>query len=229
MADYSQIELRIAAKLADDQGMLAAFERGDDIHTETAKILTGKREGGVTKQDRTRAKCVNFGLLYGMGKNALPQYALKNYGVVMSSKEASDFYDRYFEARRGLKAWQGNLKSKFYRECGEKMDRFTMMGRCRKGVTLVTDALNHPVQGTGADGLKLALCLLHERRNEFPTAVPIIAAHDEIIYECDESEVHVVGEWVKETMVEAMDEIVNKSGPNVPIEVEMVVKKEWSK
>jgi len=109
------------------------------------------------------------------------------------------------------------------------MDRFTVTGRCRKNVTLVTDALNHPVQGTGADGLKLALCLLHECRDEFPAAIPIIAAHDEIVYECDESEAHAVGEWVRATMVEAMDGVVNQTGPKVPIEVEMVVKKEWSK
>jgi DNA polymerase I len=228
-ADYSQIELRIAAKLAGDEGMLAAFERGDDIHTETAKILTGKSDQDVKKQDRTRAKCINFGLLYGMGKNSLPDYALKNYGVIMSLEEASKFYERYFDVRAGLKAWQTRLKRKFYQEHTGKMDRFTMAGRRRKDVTLLTDALNHPVQGTGADGLKLALCLLNERRADFPTAVPIIAAHDEIVYECDEEEAHEVGEWVAARMVEAMDAVVNASGPRVPIEVETKVKDCWDK
>src|SRR5215217_2754045 len=82
IADYSQIELRIAAKISGDQEMLCAYAEGRDLHTFTAQSLIGREE--ISKEDRKLAKAVNFGLLYGMGVKGLQSYALKSYGVRMS-------------------------------------------------------------------------------------------------------------------------------------------------
>src|SRR5215217_506265 len=103
VADYSQIELRIAAKISGDKRMLAAFANGEDIHTITARSLTGRRE--ITKQERKLAKAVNFGLLYGMSSGGLRNYAQASYGVKMTKKEAERYWQHFFETYPGLKAW----------------------------------------------------------------------------------------------------------------------------
>jgi DNA polymerase I len=227
IADYSQIELRIAAKIAPDKSMLETFRRGEvDIHTETAQILTGKET--PTKLERSKAKVINFGLLYGMSRESLPDYALKEYGLAMTNKEASTFYKKYFQVRKGLKSWHRRIASEFF-ENDRALTMRTLIGRVPRDITNLNEVLNHPVQGTGADGLKLALVMLHEDRDRYPTAVPIIAAHDEIVYECDEGEAEGVKGWVEDTMKAAMDEVVNAEGPEVPIEVEGVVSREWVK
>jgi DNA polymerase-1 len=103
IADYSQVELRIAAKISGDTGMLAAYTKGRDLHTLTAQSLTGRED--VSKENRKLAKAVNFGLLYGMGVNGLCTYALKSYGVRMSLEEAALYRKRFFKTYRGLKKW----------------------------------------------------------------------------------------------------------------------------
>jgi len=95
----------------------------------------------------------------------------------------------------------------------------------------LTERLNSPVQGTGADGLKLALAYLWERRYECPGAVPILAVHDEIVVECDEGDAKKVEAWLKQTMIDGMDEVVSgpkADGPSVPIEVEAKASKTWA-
>jgi len=225
IADYSQIELRIAAKIAPDKSMLDTFRKGEvDIHTETAQILTGKE--APTKLERSKAKVINFGLLYGMRKESLPDYALREYGLTMTQKEATTFYNKYFQVRKGLKSWHKSVAAEFFNK-GRTLTTRTLTGRVRKDVQNFNEVLNHPVQGTGADGLKLALVMLHEDRERYPTAVPILAAHDEIIYEADEGEAEGVKAWVEETMKEAMGEIVNSDGLEVPIEVEAKIAPSW--
>ncbi len=103
IADYSQIELRIAAKISGDKEMLSAYAEGRDLHTLTARSLTGREE--VTKDDRKLAKAVNFGLLYGMGAKGLRSYALRSYAIGMSPEEAALYRRRYFETYPGLKRW----------------------------------------------------------------------------------------------------------------------------
>jgi DNA polymerase I-like protein with 3'-5' exonuclease and polymerase domains len=91
--------------------------------------------------------------------------------------------------------------------------------------------LNSPVQGTGADGLKLALGLLHERRDERPGAVPILAVHDEIVVECNETEAGGVEVWLKKAMLDGMDGVLNApdvEGPRVPVEVEVESGRSWA-
>ena len=103
VADYSQIELRIAAKISGDPDLLSAYTGGGDLHTITAQSLIGKEE--INKDDRKLAKAVNFGLLYGMGAKGLQVYALKSYGIEMSLEEAALYRRRFFETYPGLKRW----------------------------------------------------------------------------------------------------------------------------
>jgi DNA polymerase I len=224
-ADYSQIELRIAAKISGDEKMLEAFAKGRDIHTITARSITAKEQ--VSKKDRKLAKAVNFGLLYGMGPAGLRHYARGSYGVKMTSEEAEHYWRGFFETYPGLKAWH----DREYRELKKgSTETRTLTGRRRTGIAKLTERLNSPVQGTGADGIKLALAYLWERRHECPEAQPILAVHDEIVVECDEKDVEKPEAWLKKTMIDGMNEVVNglkADGTPVPIEVEVESGRTW--
>ena len=224
VADYSQIELRIAAKISREERMLAAFANGEDIHTSTARSLTGREE--ITKQERKLAKAVNFGLLYGMSPGGLRNYARASYGVEMTKEEAERYWQHFFETYPGLRAWH-DREYRQLKKHGSTETR-TLTGRRRTGVTKLTERLNSPVQGTGADGLKLALALLYERRGECPGAVPILAVHDEVVVECPEEQAEEVKAWLVKAMVDGMEEVLN-SGldtdnlERVPVKVEVEV------
>src|SRR5215211_3674189 len=104
----------------------------------------------------------------------------------------------------------------------------TLTGRRRTGVTKLTERLNSPVQGTGADGLKLALAYLWERRDECAGVVPILAVHDEIVVECLQDQAEETEAWLKKTMVDGMDTVLNSDGQiRVPIEMEARVAGFW--
>jgi DNA polymerase I len=229
VADYSQIELRIAAKISREERMLAAFANGEDIHTITARSLTGREE--VTKQERKLAKAVNFGLLYGMSPAGLRSYARASYGVEMTKEEAERYWREFFETYPGLRAWH-DREYRQLKKHGSTETR-TLTGRRRTGVTKLTERLNSPVQGTGADGLKLALALLYERRGECPGAAPILAVHDEIVLECPEEQAEKVAVLVEEIMVAGMGEILNSGlgsdhPERVPVKVDVEVVDSWS-
>jgi DNA polymerase-1 len=228
VADYSQIELRIAAKIAGEERMLAAFVTDEDIHAITARSLTGHEE--VTKQERKLAKAVNFGLLYGMSPGGLRNYARASYGVEMSRAEAERYWREFFEIYPGLRAWH-DREYRQLKKHGSTETR-TLTGRRRTGVTKLTERLNSPVQGTGADGLKLALALLYERRDECPGAVPILAVHDEIVLECREEKAEEVKAWLVKAMVDGMEEVLNSGlgtdhPERVPVKVEVEVVDSW--
>jgi DNA polymerase-1 len=101
-ADYSQIELRIVAKIAGEEKMLDDYRKGEDLHTATARSITGRER--VTKEGRQLAKAVNFGLLYGQGANGLRNYARDKYEVEMSPEEAAEYRERWFETYPAIKA-----------------------------------------------------------------------------------------------------------------------------
>jgi DNA polymerase-1 len=223
-ADYSQIELRIAAKISGDQGMLAAYQKGEDLHLRTAKSLA---HAGLGKVDRKLAKAVNFGLLYGQGAKGLKDYARKEYEIDITLEEAALYKKRFFETYPGLAAWHERERLKLKR--GETETR-TLTGRRRVGVMRFTEWVNAPVQGTGADGLKLALALLWERHAECPGAVPVACVHDEILVECDEDEAKKVEAWLEKAMIDGMDEVLNgpgAEGPRVSVEVEVKRGRTW--
>jgi DNA polymerase I len=165
-ADYPQIELRLAAVIAQDEIMLKAYLAGEDIHIQTEAGILGLAPGEVTPKARQLAKAVNFGLLYGMGASKLQETAWEDYGVRLSEVEAHHHRTRWFELYPGIKHWHERTGEAVNRRHG--IDTRTLWGRRRLGVDRYTEALNTPVQGTGADGLKLALVRLFEHRDEVP-------------------------------------------------------------
>jgi DNA polymerase I len=223
IADYSQIELRIAAKISGDREMLSAYTEGRDLHTLTAQNLTGRED--ISKDDRKLAKAVNFGLLYGMGAKGLRVYALKSYGVEMSPEEAALYRRRFFQSYPGLKRWHDNERRAWIRG---RTETRTLTGRRRMNVQKLTDRLNSPVQGTAADGLKLALALLWERRGQCPGATPFLACHDEVVVECYAEQAADVMAWLEGAMMEGMDACMNSAGEaRVPVEIKARTARCW--
>lgn len=160
-ADYSQIELRIAALLSNDQRMKMIFQTGGDIHSETASFILGKPVSQLTKEERKMAKAVNFGLLYGMGWPKLVIYARDNYGVDMSNEQAKAFRVRYFETYSALPKWHERQR-RCVRAFGQVV---SPSGRIRhlpgiesseQGVRAEAErqGINSPVQGFGSGDLK---------------------------------------------------------------------------
>jgi DNA polymerase-1 len=139
--------------------------------------------------------------------------------------EATLYQRRFFERYTGLKWWHKRERRAWQRGHAETQ---TLTGRRRLSVEKLTDRLNAPVQGTGADGLKLALALLWERRNECPGAVPVLVCHDEVVVECDADKAEEAKEWLVQAMKDGMDAAVNVVEPHILIEVEASVSKAWS-
>ncbi len=214
-ADYAQIELRLAAQIAPDERLVEAFQRGDDLHTVTARRVLGKTD--VTKADRQAAKAVNFGLLYGMGAKGLRQYAAEEYGVHWTEQEAQTVRGRFFAEYRGLQAWHRS-------QIDGEVETRTVAGRRRLGVERYTEKLNTPVQGSGADGLKAALGILWETRHRVPGAAPILVVHDEIVVECDREQADEARDWVVDAMRTGMETVLHR----VPAEVEATICTDWS-
>jgi DNA polymerase-1 len=213
-ADYSQIELRVAAQISGDTAMQEAFRAGEDLHTATARAVLGREP---TKEDRQLAKALNFGLLYGMGAPGLRAYAKDKFGVTLSEQEAEQFRRRFFQTYPGLRAWQLGHRD------GE-VSTYTLLGRPRHEVSRFTEKLNSPVQGTGADILKGALARLWADRGSVPSAVPVLVVHDEIVVEVDAEDAERADAWLVEHMMAAGADVL----PDVPIRVDPQVVADWS-
>jgi DNA polymerase-1 len=218
-ADYSQIELRIAAKIAGDKRMIAAFQSGEDLHALTASLVLGKPLAQVNREDRKIAKSINFGLLYGMGWKGFRDYAKTHYGLDLSVEQAPEYRATCFRAYRGLRSWHACVESM------QAVETRTIAGRRRfldkDGWN--TFRLNSPVQGTGADGLKRALALLWERRADCPTAFPVLVVHDEIVVEADKDQAQSAAAWLKSAMVDGFGDWLDP----VPIEVQTKIATSW--
>jgi DNA polymerase-1 len=216
-ADYSQLQLRIAAKVASEERMLAAYRASEDLHTLTARRLTGKED--VTKDDRQLAKAVNFGLLFGLGAKGLRGYARSNYGLDLTEAQAAQYRKAFFAAYPGLQRWHRRAGNSSAPECR------TLGGRRRllDAKTPFTHRLNTPVQGTEADGAKLAMALLWERRTECPGAFPVLFCHDEIVVECDAGQADAVKAWLRQAMLDGMAPLIDP----VPVEVDVRAGRTW--
>jgi DNA polymerase I len=225
VADYSQTELRIAARISGDNRMLEAYRRGEDLHAATGRSLMGRED--ITTQERDLAKAVNFGLLYGQGAAGLREYARNKYDVRMTLEEARRYRRRFFETYPGLKAWH---ESQWHQHKQGSTTTRTLSGRRRRQVRRFTERVNAPVQGTGADGQKLALALLYERRHECPGAFPIACVHDEIVAECAEGDVDATAAWLERAMVDGLAEVLALGDSEdylVPVEAEVKAGKTW--
>lgn len=218
-ADYSQIELRICAKVAGEKAMANAYANGKDLHIQTAALLLGKQESEVTKADRQIAKSANFGLIYGMGAPAYRDYAKTNYGVSSTIEQAQEYRRKFFNAYPGLRNWH----SKSGATNNQFIDTRTLTGRRRRGVGRFTEKLNTPVQGTGADGLKIALGLLWERREQCPNAFPVLAVHDELVLEADAGQADQAAAWLKAAMLDGMAPLIDP----IPCEVDVKISTTW--
>ena len=202
-ADYSQIELRVAAHLSQDAQMCTAFERGEDIHRRTASLVYHIEPDAVTSEMRRRAKVFNFGILYGMGSHGLAQAAGIGY------EEATTFIREYLEHFSGIKSFMDSMKQSA-REHGFVE---TELGRRRFLPEIVSDnkqvsasaermAINMPVQGLEADIVKLAMIASDDLiAQKFQgKARMILQIHDELIFEVEESVATSFAEAIKKTM-----------------------------
>lgn len=209
-ADFSQIELRIAAELSGDERLIQAFRRGEDIHAQTARLVLGREP---TPEDRQLAKGLNFGLLYGAGPATLAASLRTAYGLDVSVAEAARLREAFFRAYPVLRRWQRRLLH------GEGELR-TVLGRLLKP-TRATDRVNYPVQGSAADGLKVALGLLRAR---LPQGARVVACvHDEVLVECRVEDAATVVEAVREALAEGMRTVLRR----VPVVVEVGVYQDW--
>ena len=222
IADFSQIELRIASEYVGEEKMLQAFRQGKDLHRYTASIFLGKPEEDITKEERQLAKAVNFGLIYGISAKGLVEYA-KTYGIDLSLESAQKIRDSFFEYYTSFKAWHERVKREL-KEYKESRGH-TLLGRPYVAHTF-PDAVNYPIQGTGADLLKLSVLMFDaELRKEGLKAKVVNLVHDEILVECKEEYAEYIKELLKRAMLHAGRVILKQ----VPVEVEVFVNNRWEK
>ena len=205
--DYSQIELRLLAHLSGDEHLVRAFNEGEDFHAETAARVFGVPVSEVTPDLRSRAKAVNFGIVYGQQAYGLSQ------SLHISMAEARDMIDRYYEAYPGVRTFLDNVvaraKQTGYAE--------TMYGRRRHIPELKAKnpqlrgfgertAMNHPMQGTAADIIKIAMARVSRRLEEGGFAAHmILQVHDELDFECPIDEVERLTAMVRDVMERVVD------------------------
>lgn len=205
--DYSQIELRLLAHLSGDEHLVRAFNEGEDFHAETAARVFGVPVSEVTPDLRSRAKAVNFGIVYGQQAYGLSQ------SLHISMAEARDMIDRYYEAYPGVRTFLDNVvaraKQTGYAE--------TMYGRRRHIPELKAKnpqlrgfgertAMNHPMQGTAADIIKIAMARVSRRLEEEGFAAHmILQVHDELDFECPVNEVERLTAMVRDVMEHIVD------------------------
>jgi DNA polymerase I-like protein with 3'-5' exonuclease and polymerase domains len=228
-ADYSQIEVRIAAKMLNETALLELFHLGEDIYTNTAANLLGIQRDTVTKKQRNLAKAIMLGMLYGLSAWGLPYYAFKNYGIeTMSSKDAEAYVEAFYELYPKIAAYHTRVLRDL-KESGS-VDQRTMAGRLRSGIISRNEAINAPIQGTAADGLKAAMALVYKRLKKFNGSAFIIASiHDELLVECEEADAKEILEILQTAMVEEMNAMINETKPHVPVVVEARITKRWEK
>jgi len=228
--DYSQIELRIAAVLSRDPKLLEVFKAGGDIHEAVAAEVFNVSPAKVDKEMRRRAKVINFGILYGMGVNALRG----NLGGETTQKEARDFYDTYFEKYEGLAKWIDNTKADAQRLGYTE----TMFGRRRyfegfnsslPHIRAAAErmAINAPIQGTQADVVKIAMVRVNQylaKRELLGSVRLVLQVHDELIYEVKKSYVEEVAKEIKHIM----EHILTKEQTHgVPLLVDVSTGANW--
>jgi DNA polymerase-1 len=221
--DYSQIELRIVAHMAEDEAMLAAFRAGEDIHATTAAAIYDIELDKVTKDMRRHAKAINFGLIYGMSAFGLTRT------TELTLAEAEDFVKAYFRKFPGVKKYLDGIR----RQAAEIGYVETLLGRRRYFPALQTksnvqmknreerEAINAPIQGTAADIMKIAMI-------QIPSALEsaglkgkmLLQVHDELVLECPEKEMQTTAQVVRETMANAYP-------MSIPLETEARAGANW--
>lgn len=226
--DYSQIELRIAAFLSNDKKLIEIFKKGEDVHTGVAMEVFGVEEKDVTKDMRRQAKVINFGVMYGMGVNAL------QVNLGSNRADAQKFYNEYFNKFSGLATYLETVKS----ETAKRGYTETLFGRRRyfEGINSKIPyirasaermAINAPIQGTEADIIKIAMIKADqfiEKNNLSEKVYLLLQVHDELVYEIAEGEIEKVSKEIKIIMESIVSERDRKG---VPIIAEVSVGDNW--
>ena len=223
IADFSQIELRIAAEYVNEERMIEAFKKGEDMHVITASLVLGKNKEEVTKEERQLAKAMNYGLIYGISAKGLMEYAKFGYGVDITLEEAKELIKRFFKAFPRFYEWHKSLREAL-REKG-RVEGKTLLGRHYVAETF-QDAANYPIQGTGADMLKLAVNIFSHQAKEWGYDARIVnLVHDEIVCEVPEDQAEDVAELLKESMEYAGSLLLKE----VPVEADVNISQNWEK
>ena len=221
-ADYSQLELRIAAHYANEPTMIKIYQEGGDIHTMTASLMTGGRE--PTKAERSKAKAVNFGFLYGMSARKFVDYAYDSYGVTFTKAEAEHYRDAFFLKYSRLLPWH-----KEQEELCEMLGGVpNMFGRFRKLPKIYSNkkfehleaarrAINTPVQGTGSDILLSAAIEVHKRLSPYGLKV-CGTIHDSIVGEFNEEDKDWIVDEIRSIM--ARPKIMRDFGVELKVDLE---------
>jgi DNA polymerase I-like protein with 3'-5' exonuclease and polymerase domains len=225
IADYSQIELRILAEVSEDPEFVRAFREGDDLHRVTAATMFGVKKDEVTREQRSAAKRINFGLMYGRGPKSLSAQ------LGTDEERARGLIDEYFANYPKVRRYLQGTASKAMKTRTLR----TLAGRVRKfgdtsGLDSMTrgamrrEAMNFPIQGAASDIAKLALTYIREELEGFDARL-INSIHDEFVVECTEEVAPEVAQRTRAAMTKAGEEILEK----VPVEVEVAISREWRK
>lgn len=221
-ADYSQIELRILASISGDETMIESFKRDEDIHRRVAADIHGIPLEEVTKHQRSTAKAVIFGIVYGISGFGLGE------NLNIPPKQAKAFIEKYYEMYPKVKEYMDNIKKEAYDTGYVKTlyNRIRYIDELKSPVYMVRAggeriALNTPIQGTGADIMKIAMVNLHrELKNKGLKSKIILQVHDEVILNVLDEELEEVKEIVRRNME-------NAAVLKVPLKVEIEVGKDW--
>jgi uracil-DNA glycosylase family 4 len=237
-ADFSQVELRIAAMLANETEMLRIFHERGDMHLATAINVSRRPAESISAEDRKKAKPVNFGFLYGMGWRKFVAYAFENYGVRFTDEEAEQVRNRFFEAYPALRLWHDRQRRLAHRYGLV----YSPIGRARhlpdvhsedRGVRAEAErqAINSPVQSFASDLMLLSMLLLEDRLPP-KRAFIIGTVHDEILFQVRKDALEQVAPLIQRTMeVDVLKQMRKKFGADVtvPIEAEVSYGQHWDK
>jgi DNA polymerase I-like protein with 3'-5' exonuclease and polymerase domains len=225
IADYSQVELRILAEVSEDPAFVRAFQEGEDLHQVTAATMFGVTKEEVTKEQRSAAKRINFGLMYGRGPKSLSAQ------LGTDEERARSLIDEYFanypKVRRYLQGTASKAtKTRTLRTLSGRVRKFGDVSGLASAelAALRREAMNYPIQGASADIAKLALARVREELEGLDARL-INCIHDEFVVECREDVAPEVAEKTKFAMNRAGEEILEK----VPVEVEVAISREWRK
>jgi DNA polymerase-1 len=229
-ADYSQAELRIAAMLANEKRMLRMFQAGEDIHLNTAAEVTGKSKGSIEKEERKKAKAVNFGFLYGMMPKKFVTYARDNYGVVVTLAEATRVRERFFAAYPALHPWHERQKrlAHRYKRVSSPIGRVRHLPDIDSHVDGIRmdaerQAINSPVQSLASDFTLLAMILLEEQ------GIPVVGLiHDALAFDIPEDKLEWALPIIKHTMENLPLKTLFYFEVTVPIVVDVKIGSHWS-
>ncbi|MFO0675338.1 MAG: DNA polymerase [Polyangiaceae bacterium] len=220
IGDYKAIELRVAAHVTGDATLRRLFEDGRDPHTLMAQRMTGKALADITVDERERAKPVNFGALFGTSASGLASQALVDFGLSLSIVEAERALLEYRQLFPGIAAWQADVRGAHGRVVVSQTGR----RRAFSDHDPDTKRLNFPIQALAADGMKRAMALLLPDLPKWDARL-VLSVHDELVLECPLASSDAAKAGLESRMLEGMAEFV----ASVPIEVDVGVRRDWSK